>query len=90
MFAGYSVLCMASACDADARIITCDTDPKAEKIARKYFAASEYGHKIEIKMGPALETISHLQEQNPNLENILLTLKDGVNVVKKISSIIPI
>jgi hypothetical protein len=41
-------------------------------------------------MGPALETISHLQEQNPNLENILLTLKDGVNVVKKISSIIPI
>lgn len=147
MFTGYSALHMASACGVDARIITCDTDPKAEKIARKYFAASEFGYKIEIKMGPALETIRHLQIpldfifidadkenyfnyysavlpllkeggmmvfdnalrggrvldpieagpkavdqvnkaiiQNSNLENILLTLRDGVNVVRKVKS----
>jgi caffeoyl-CoA O-methyltransferase len=60
MFTGYSALMMAEGLPEDGKIITCDVDPKAEAIARRYFAESPNGHKIEIRMGPALETIKTL------------------------------
>ena len=60
MFTGYSALMMAEGLPRDGHIITCDIDPKAEAIARRYFAESPDGHKIEIRMGPALETIATL------------------------------
>jgi caffeoyl-CoA O-methyltransferase len=60
MFTGYSALMMAEALPDDGRLITCDIDPKAEAIARRYFNESPHGHKIEIRMGPALETIRTL------------------------------
>ena len=60
MFTGYSALMMAEGLPDDGKIVTCDVDPKAEAIARRYFAESPNGHKIEIRMGPALETIKTL------------------------------
>ncbi|HKQ06685.1 MAG TPA: class I SAM-dependent methyltransferase [Blastocatellia bacterium] len=62
MFTGYSGLMMAEGLPDDGRLITCDVDPKAEAIASRYFAESEHGHKIEIRMGPALDTIKSLVE----------------------------
>jgi caffeoyl-CoA O-methyltransferase len=60
MFTGYSTLMMAEALSDDGRLITCEVDPKAEAIARKYFDESPHGHKITIRMGPALDTIKTL------------------------------
>jgi predicted O-methyltransferase YrrM len=60
MFTGYSALMMAEGLPDDGRITTCDIDPKAEAIARRYFAESPHGRKIEVRMGPALETIKSL------------------------------
>ncbi len=60
MFTGYSTLMMAEALPNDGRLITCEVDPKAEAIARKYFAESPHGHKIDIRMGPAMNTIKTL------------------------------
>lgn len=60
MFTGYSALMMASALPDDGKIITCEVDPKAESIARRYFDESPHGHKIEIRMGPAGETLEAL------------------------------
>jgi caffeoyl-CoA O-methyltransferase len=60
-FTGYSSISMASALPPDGRIITCDVDPEATAIARRYMDASGHGDKIEIKLGPALETISALE-----------------------------
>ncbi len=60
MFTGYSALMMAEGLPEDGRLTTCDINPKAEAIARRYFAESPYGHKIAIRMGPALETIKTL------------------------------
>jgi Predicted O-methyltransferase len=62
MFTGYSALMMAEGLPDDGHLITCDVNPKAEAIARRYFAESKHGHKIEIRMGPALETIKTITE----------------------------
>ena len=60
MFTGYSALCFAEALSDDGKIITCEVDQDAAAIARKYFAQSPVGRKIEVKMGPALETMQTL------------------------------
>jgi caffeoyl-CoA O-methyltransferase len=61
MFTGYSALMMAEGLPDEGELITCDVDPKAEAIARKYFGKSPHGKKIRIAMGPALETIKSLK-----------------------------
>jgi len=60
MFTGYSALMMAEGLPEDGELITCEVNPKAETIARRYFAESPHGSKIHIRMGPALETLKNL------------------------------
>ena len=60
MFTGYSALMMAEALPEDGHLVTCEIDPKAEAIARRYFAESPHGDKIAIRMGPALDTTKTL------------------------------
>ncbi|MEW6542619.1 MAG: class I SAM-dependent methyltransferase [Nitrospirota bacterium] len=59
-FTGYSALCMAEVLPEDGRLITCEIDLDSLELARKYFARSPHGRKIEIRMGPALETLRDL------------------------------
>jgi caffeoyl-CoA O-methyltransferase len=61
MFTGYSALMRAEGLPDDGQLITCDIDPKAQAIAQRFFNQSPHGKKIQIRMGPALETIRSLQ-----------------------------
>lgn len=60
LFTGYSALTMAEALPADGELISCDVNTETSAIARSFFARSEHGHKISIRLGPALETLSTL------------------------------
>ena len=42
------------------QILTCDIDPEATAIAQKFFARSPHGSKIDLRFGPALETMATL------------------------------
>jgi predicted O-methyltransferase YrrM len=57
MFTGYSTLAWAEALPKDGRVVTCDVNPHTTEIAKRYFAESPHGQKIEIKLGPALESL---------------------------------
>lgn len=59
-FSGYSSLSMAAGLPSDGRIVTCDVDPVALAVARRHIAASPYADRIEIREGPALDTIATL------------------------------
>ncbi len=61
MFTGYSAQMMAAALPDDGRVTTCDVDPKAIATAKEFFARSSVGHKIEVREGPALETMKSLE-----------------------------
>lgn len=60
MFTGYSALCFAEALPDDGRVITCEVDDSSAALGRKHFANSPHGKKIEIRLGPALETMGEL------------------------------
>ena len=60
MFTGYSALCFAEALPDDGRVLTCEIDETSAALGRKHFANSPHGRKIEIRLGPALETMRDL------------------------------
>ena len=59
-YSGYSALAMAAALPDGGRIVTCELDPERADFARRHFDASPYGDRIEIRVGPALETVRSL------------------------------
>ena len=60
-FTGYSALMMATALPEDGKLITCDVNKKTSEIAKKHWAKSLHGSKIELHLGPAIETINKLK-----------------------------
>jgi caffeoyl-CoA O-methyltransferase len=60
-YSGYSALSMAEALPDDGVVITCDVWEEANEMARRYAAESPHGHKIDFRLGPALETIETLE-----------------------------
>jgi len=61
MFTGYSALWMAAALPPDGRLVTCDVNPAVEAVARRHIEASPWADRIEIRMGPALDTLATLE-----------------------------
>ena len=61
-FSGFSALAMASAMPDDGKLITCDIDPRATDLAKKFWAQSPHGKKIHLKLAPAADTIATLDE----------------------------
>lgn len=70
-FTGYSALCMAEALPDDGELVTCDKDPIATAIARRYFDRSPHGKKIDIRLGDARATIAAIPEQ-PSLDLVFI------------------
>lgn len=66
MYTGYSALSIAEGMSVDGKLITLDVDERVEQFARSFFDKSPHGHKIEIKMGPALDTIKTLKDKFMN------------------------
>jgi caffeoyl-CoA O-methyltransferase len=56
-FTGYSSLHIAMGLSDDGTLITCDIDEDTTAIARKFWAQSPAGKKIQLRLGPALDTL---------------------------------
>ena len=61
-FTGFSSQMMAAALPDDGILVTCDIDPEAVKVARDFYAKSPHGHKIDLRLGPAKETLETLND----------------------------
>ena len=59
-YTGYSALCMAEALPAGGELITCDHSQEFTAVARRFFARSPHGSKIQLRLGDALETVRAL------------------------------
>jgi len=62
MFTGYSALAIAEALPQDGQIVACEVDPFAAAIAQACFDQSPDGHKILVKVAPALVTLRQLAD----------------------------
>jgi caffeoyl-CoA O-methyltransferase len=60
VFTGYSALAMAEALPADGQLVACEVDAYAAEFAQKCFAQSSAGHKINLWVAPAIDTMQQL------------------------------
>ena len=59
-YSGYSALSMAAALPDGARLVTCELDPERAAFARRHIAGAGHADRIEVREGPALDTIAGL------------------------------
>jgi caffeoyl-CoA O-methyltransferase len=59
-FGGYSSLAMAAGLAPGGRITSCELSPVHAEFARRHIAASPYADRIEVLVGPAIDTIATL------------------------------
>ena len=69
---GYSTLWLARALPADGRLITLESDPAHARVARTTFARAGVEALIELRLGPALETLPQLQAEGHCFDLIFL------------------
>jgi len=60
VFTGYSALSVALGLPEDGRLVACDLSDEWTSIARRYFARAGVAHKVDLRLGPALETLDQL------------------------------
>lgn len=59
-FTGYSSLVCALAMPSDGRVVTCDISEEWTALARKYWQAAGVASKMDLRIGPAAETLGSL------------------------------
>jgi caffeoyl-CoA O-methyltransferase len=66
-YSGYSALAMASALPDDGRLVTLELDPERAAVAQRHFDGHPAGGRIELKLGPALESVRALGDERFDL-----------------------
>jgi predicted O-methyltransferase YrrM len=60
---GYSALWLARALPADGKLVTLELDPHHAEVARRNFLHAGVAERIELHVGPALDTLARLRTQ---------------------------
>ena len=72
-FTGYSALCIARGLDDGGQLLCCDVSDEWTKIGRRHWEAAGVADRIELRLGPALDTLQSL----PREETIDLAFIDA-------------
>jgi len=62
--AGFSTIWMAQGLPDDGRLVTCEYLTKHAEVARKNVDAAGVGHKVDIRVGAALDTLPALEKED--------------------------
>ncbi len=60
-YSGFSALSMAAGLAPGGRVVTCEIDDTHADFAERHIAASPFADRVELRRGPALETIAGLE-----------------------------
>ncbi|HET6567669.1 MAG TPA: class I SAM-dependent methyltransferase [Rhodothermales bacterium] len=63
VFTGYSSTAVALALPPEGEIVACDVSEAYTSIARRYWQEAGVAKKIDLRIGPAVETLQHLLEE---------------------------
>lgn len=72
MFTGYSALAMAEALPGDGRLVACEVDAYVAEVAQLLFQQSPHGARIEVKVAPALETLTQLAAAGESFDLVFI------------------
>jgi caffeoyl-CoA O-methyltransferase len=84
-YSGYSALSMAAALPEGGRIVTCEVAPDHAAFAQRHIDASPYADRIEVRVGPALDTVAEL----PGPFDLVFIDADKVNYRNYYEAVLP-
>jgi caffeoyl-CoA O-methyltransferase len=61
-FTGYSAICIARGLPEDGRLVTCDVNEEWARTARSYFSEAGVEERVEMRIGPGLETLRSIAD----------------------------
>ncbi|MFE1290576.1 O-methyltransferase [Streptomyces sp. NPDC058751] len=76
---GYSTIWLGRALPADGTLITLEYDPRHAEVARANLARAGLDEIAEVRVGPALETLPKLADENPEPFDLVFIDADKVN-----------
>lgn len=62
VFTGYSALWVALTLPAEGQLVACDINPEWTSIAQRYWQRAGVANKIDLRLGPAIQTLDQLIE----------------------------
>jgi predicted O-methyltransferase YrrM len=77
---GYSTIWLTRALSPGGRIITLESDPKHAEVARANFIRAGVDQLIELRLGPALETLPQLQAEGRGPFDLIFIDADKANI----------
>ncbi|MDO9377538.1 MAG: class I SAM-dependent methyltransferase [Nocardioidaceae bacterium] len=72
MFTGYSALAMAEALPPDGEVVACELDPDVAAFARSCFDDAADGQKIDVRVGPAADTLGDLAAEGQVFDAVFI------------------
>ena len=76
---GYSTIWLARALPEDGRLISLEYDPKHAEVAARNIARAGLERIVEVRVGPALESLPKLADENPPPFDLVFIDADKVN-----------
>lgn len=76
---GYSAILLARALPADGRLITLEANADYAEVARASIERAGLGERVELRVGPALETLPALEEEGAGPFDLTFIDADKVN-----------
>src|SRR4029450_8658420 len=64
-FTGYSAICIARGLPGDGYVLTRDGNGEWTALARRYWSQAGLADRIDLRLGPALQTLRGLSEDDP-------------------------
>lgn len=64
-FTGYSAICIARGLADGGTLVTCDISGEWTQIARRYFDEAGVADRVDLRLGPALDTLRELPADEP-------------------------
>jgi predicted O-methyltransferase YrrM len=74
---GYSSIWMSKALPADGKLITLEIDPKHASVARSNIANAGFSHIVDVRLGPALESLEKMGAEEGGVEPFDLVFIDA-------------
>ena len=76
---GYSTIWMARGLPADGKVVTLELDPHHAKVARSNFERAGVSDKVELRTGPALQSLETLAAENAGPFDLIFIDADKPN-----------
>lgn len=76
---GYSTIWMARGLPAGGRIVTLELDPRHAEVARSNFERAGVSEKVDLRIGPALKSLTALESENAGPFDLIFIDADKPN-----------